>query len=266
MNLLFRSLFLDKEFLKIDLSLKSKIYFIFLKYVILINNFFVKVTPGQTRTRLYNNNYYYEDKFGIAFLQSVYVDNAFLKKYIRPNATVIDVGANIGQFNFFCKNYLKVRKIYSFEPLKNTFIILKKNTQNKNIYNAAISDKKKIKFFIPETTLMASSLQTESTVAEEIVEGIRLPDLNDILREKSIDLLKIDTEGSELTVLKTSKAILKKVKYLLIESSINRPTDGDIIKLISYIDREMPHAKLLEIGRVYNGKSLDAIDLFFQMN
>ncbi len=267
MFLVLRSIQLDLEFLKISMSNSEKIEFIIKKYLVLFKNIVFGFNKGTSFVNLFGSKYYYDDKFGISFLQSVFVDNYFLKKYIPEKSTVIDVGANIGQFNFFCKHYLKAKKVYSFEPLKETYDILKLNS-NQNNYNFAITDKKSLTLFVPDTSLMASNFQTEKTKHTYKVPCNSLDKLPEILKEKTIDLVKIDTEGSELDVINSSKNTMKKGFYFLIEASINRESSGDLVKLSEELKRIIPNIKLLEIGRPYYNKNFQqsAVDVLYKNN
>ena len=121
MNLIKRSIELDLEFIKLGLPAGDKLAFIIKKYSLLIKNFVFGFTKNKSYISVFKRKYYFDDRFGIAFLQSVYIDNAFLKNYVPPNATIVDIGGNIGQFRFFCENYLSTEKVYSFEPVKETY-------------------------------------------------------------------------------------------------------------------------------------------------
>ena len=48
----------------------------------------------------------------------------------------------------------------------------------------------------------------------------------DFLIEKPIFLLAMDTEGSELSILQSAKNILKRTKYICLETGYNQPRDG----------------------------------------
>ena len=68
----------------------------------------------------------------------------FLKKYLQPGMTVFDVGANIGEHTLKIKEYKKDVIIHCFEPIRNTFNVLKNNTnESSNIIlnNIGLSDK-----------------------------------------------------------------------------------------------------------------------------
>lgn len=252
--------------MNLDLAVWQKIQFISTKYIVLFKNYFFGFTAGVSYASIFGKRYYYDDKFGIAYLQSLYVDNAFLKKYISSKSTIIDVGANIGQFNFFCSQYLRASKIYSFEPVKRSFDLLSKNA-DKNIYNYAISTKKNETFFIPVTTLMASKYKLTQDDVEEKIKGMHLDSFIKKFHLSHIDLLKIDTEGSEYNVLQTSKNTLKKSNYILLETSVERQSAGDILDCISLLKHIVPKLSLSKIGRTFEEHDkIVAVDLLFKRN
>lgn len=265
-KLFFRSLYLDYKFLALSLPTFGKLSFIFKKYFTLIKNFAIGFTPGRSFTKIFGKKFYYDDKFGIAFLQSVYVDHALLKKYIKPQAIVIDIGANIGQFNFFCKHFLKAKTVCSFEPVKKTFQILQKNAQE-HCYNYAISTKKSLTLYVPELSLMAGNFKTQIKSKKEQVETLALDKFKPLESEKKIDLIKIDTEGSEYDVILASKEIIKKSKYLLVEASISRKSYGNLEDIIKILETISPQARLIEKGRKYkdNGEVI-AMDVLIKIS
>jgi len=266
MKLLYRSIELDFRFLFLKINLKEKLYFIAIKYLLLLKNYLLGLEVGKSKIKIFGKKYYYEDRYGIAFLQSVYVDNYFLKKYIKPESIVIDIGANIGQFNFFCHSVLKSKKIYSFEPLKETFKILQLNTNGRNIFNCAISSKNKdvLNMYIPETSLMAT-LVKDNYKKKEKVSVRKLDSIIEIRNENKIDLLKIDTEGSEYDVTKASEETLKKTKYLLIEASLNRKSIGNLVDILELLKKILPKIKIIELGRVYMFNNIpDSVDVLLK--
>ncbi len=155
--------------------------------------------------------------------------------------TVFDVGAHHGEtVKFINKNFI-VSKFFSFEPLEVNFVKLKKNTKtlNNNItyFNLALGEKK-------QTKMIKEMLETSSSTLNEIDEtsnyfkrkkfflGLRETDsfykekkvfvekgINIIrkFRLKKIDLLKIDTEGYEFSVIKGFESDIKKVQVVLFE-------------------------------------------------
>lgn len=51
-------------------------------------------------------------------------------KYIKENTVILDIGANIGNHTVFFSKVCKARKIFSFEPVEETYNILNKHVGN----------------------------------------------------------------------------------------------------------------------------------------
>lgn len=263
MNLLIRSLQMDWEFIFLEITMQEKIEFIFKKYSIYLRNIFAARLGV---VKLFGYTYYFDDKYGLAVLQSTYNDNAFLKHFISKNAVVVDIGANIGQFRFFSEHFLKAKRVYSFEPIHTTFLTLKKNFPKRSI-NTAIATKKKLTFYIPELSVWASALPQENNVKKEIVIGMRLYEIRQVQNEKVIDLLKIDVEGAEQDTLLASRKIAKRARYILIETSIDRTANVNVFTLLEQFRRILPSVELVRIGRSYNNPTTHttgAVDLLFK--
>ena len=139
--------------------------------------------------------------------------------------TIFDVGANIGQS---AEQYNKIHpfaNIYCFEPIYETFQILKNNVvthDNTKCFQFALGATNTKGTMLSEGTstmnhLMAGSENIENDAHYEKVE---VKTLDDFCRENSISsisYLKIDTEGGDLDVLKGSKTMLEAQNIDLIE-------------------------------------------------
>ena len=263
-KLFFRSLYLDYKFVLLPLALFDKLNFIFKKC--LGKNIILGFSPGHSFTKIFSQKYYYDDKFGIAFLQSVYVDHALLEKYIPKSATIVDIGANTGQFNFFCKHFLKAKTVYSFEPVKKTYQLLKKNVPE-HCYNYAISTKKSLTLYVPELSLMAGNFKPKTKAKKESVQTLLLDEFKPLKSKEKIDLIKIDTEGSEYEVIMASKKIIKKSKYLLVEASLDRQCSGNLEDITEILKTISPQACLIEKGRKYKDNGcVIAMDVLFKIS
>ena len=167
-----------------------------------------------------------------------------LKKICSNKAfkVILDVGAHHGEsIELFLKNF-KVDNIYSFEPSKNTFEILMKNSENikkkfknTNIYleNFAVgSTNKNVELnYLNETsssTLRDLNVNSNYFKKKEkyfgklinkkiIVKQINFKEYLEKKELKKIDLLKIDTEGYELEVIKGLEDIISRVSIILFE-------------------------------------------------
>ena len=148
---------------------------------------------------------------------------------------VLDIGAHKGEFLNHIKKIKSIRKVYSLEPQKNIFNELLKEIDNKKFfaYNIAISNnngkqKMQINDFSMTSTLSKLNEKSKYYKIKNLIIGNKKKKFEFIKTEKldfftkkrklkNIDLLKIDTEGHELNVVKSGLKTLKKTKYLLVE-------------------------------------------------
>ena len=164
----------------------------------------------------------------------------FLKKYINEINTFIDVGAHKGVYtDLFNKNFI-IKNIYMFEPQKEIFNYLKKKYKKDkeiSIFNNAVSNKNTVKkIYINKHDLTSGLTQINKknfylnikaklfggNINEMItqtynVKSIKLFDFFKKKKINSIDLIKIDTEGHELSVLEGLGSKIEKIKIILIE-------------------------------------------------
>ena len=160
------------------------------------------------------------------YFQGILLGRVYKKINLNYNIDIIiDIGANIGSASiFFSLNYPE-STIFSFEPVSETYEILKKNTKNFNnifCYKSAITSSDNLKkIYIDEDRLGRSSLiknhRDMETTYHEIVKTIDLNKFLDKNNIDKIDILKIDSEGSEKEILDSIKEKLNKVAIIYIE-------------------------------------------------
>lgn len=165
---------------------------------------------------------------------------------IHPQV-IFDVGAHYGETALYYREEFPKAKIYSFEPVKKSYEILVKNTQHdKNIHclNFALGEKPgAVEIFLYDDyySPMNSIKHGNQSGAKE---AISVYTLNDFIKEKriaKIDLLKIDTEGFELEVLKGGENILSSgsVSAIIAECGLSNTNDRNtkLADLINYLDK-----------------------------
>jgi FkbM family methyltransferase len=124
---------------------------------------------------------------------------------IKKTDVVIDVGAHIGLFSLYASQNCTKGKIFAFEPIKENYEILESNKKlndfsNIQSENCAISD------VTSKITLYQSNdesghsrfIQTNNPVE------VASKSLNDFFKEnrlESVNLLKLDCEGSEYEII-----------------------------------------------------------------
>ncbi len=165
-----------------------------------------------------------------------------LKKLLGNDVKIIfDVGGHNGESILLFNKNLNFFKVYTFEPLKNNLLKLKINTKKiaeKIVYlNCALGNKK-------ENRIIKEMMETSSSTLNDINEnsiyykkkkfflGVKKNKkmfiekkvsidraINIIKKFKidKIDLLKIDTEGYELNVIKGFDADIDIVKVIIFE-------------------------------------------------
>ena len=171
-----------------------------------------------------------------------------LKKLAAFNPQVIiDGGANIGDYSRRAGNLAKNCRIYSFEPVKDTFNLLVSNLKdqkniiplNKGFYSENCI--KKINLFPSHThsslyDIQGLSYNPVNTTEIELITGDSFLEENGI---DTIDLLKLDLEGAEYDALVGFENALKwgKIKLIQFEFGyINITTKKLLIDYYKFFD------------------------------
>jgi FkbM family methyltransferase len=138
-------------------------------------------------------------------------DSEMLYRLVKNNDIIFDIGANIGWYSIHLSKKLTGAKIYSFEPIPETYSKLKRNielnkSENINIVNIPLSNKiQKLTFFYsPSATGASSSVNISEEIDIKKLECTT--DTIDSYVSKNninkIDFIKCDVEGAELMVFK----------------------------------------------------------------
>ena len=154
------------------------------------------------------------------------IDILYLKHQLGfTPRTILDIGAQQGDFYRECKMNWEDSKVFMIEATKENEQALKKTGGRYSIN--VLSDKKKIvKFYKNKKTPSSTgnSIYRELTPEFEddkvVVEEVETTTLNDLFDDNSVfDLIKIDTQGSELDILRGGSNVLKNNTAIIIEVS-----------------------------------------------
>jgi FkbM family methyltransferase len=153
----------------------------------------------------------------------------------------VDVGANLGQFNLFCRSYLGAERVISIEPIPSCYRLLTQNSERpSDCINMLVSDQESvIRFFVASDSQLSSTVRDDGgDYCEEImVQGMPLDRmLNAVGVVDRINLLKIDTEGSEMDVLRSAANLLDRTDVVLVEMSIFRKNTGNMFAVGSFLE------------------------------
>lgn len=234
------SLKLDYEFLFVvpGLSFCAKLRFISLKYLLFLRD---RISRRAVRSAtVFGRRYRYNDRFGIGSLQRVYCAGWRLKELLPPQPVVVDVGANLGQFNFFCRHYLGSKRVVSIEPIPECHALLVENAGTPADCLSAVvaAEEREVRFHVASDSQL-SSLVTDGAVTyggSMLMKTQRLDSLLETADIGKVDLLKIDTEGSEMDVLLSGERTLEKSAAVLVEMSIFRENTGNLFAVGSFLE------------------------------
>ncbi len=166
---------------------------------------------------------------------------AFLiKNKLLKKGTFIDIGANIGCHSI---NFSKIsEEVLAFEPIPITYELLKVNTScfdNIHCKKLAISSKKSTAIMsINKANMGGSRISSKERGSFEV----KTDTIDCLLKDykKSLSLIKIDTEGHEIEVLRGSKEMIKKnMPVILLEQDSKEINNGssesiDFLKSLGY--------------------------------
>jgi len=150
----------------------------------------------------------------------------------------IDIGANIGNHSLYFSDYFK--KVYSFEPNKNTFNLLSYNASlvdNIECFNYGLSDKESTCPMTFDKKNIGGAKLASGISSNTVSVSLKTLDQSIDLGEQ-IRLLKIDVEGHELEVLKGAKKTITTHQPIIIfeqlSSEFHNGTSNCIEKLKEY--------------------------------
>jgi FkbM family methyltransferase len=145
-------------------------------------------------------------------------DGYFITNYLRDGDNFIDIGANIGYLTMVgAKKVGRTGQVISIEPHPRTFNFLSGNIDlnhftNIKAYNIAIGNENGKLHFSDSKSDEQNFITKRGPIEVEIKR------LDDLFTDTSVELLKIDTEGYELSVLTGAPKTLSKIKVVYLET------------------------------------------------
>ena len=175
----------------------------------------------------------YHPKYKIGYFDTQNLEGEFkwLKEF--DFKTILDIGANEGQFADKMHAVFPAATIYSFEPIPETFAVLTKNFENVpqiKPVNIAIGDAAgEISFNKNESTASSSFLKMTNQHTDNFYFAIKtepisvkVDTLENAMKEMDLVLpllIKIDVQGFEDKVIKGGTEVIKKADLVFCEVS-----------------------------------------------
>lgn len=207
----------------------------------------------------------YEIKKGPLVISGIKVENDFFKKHLWLQnfgfKTIIDIGANKGQFASRFRLLFPLAQIYSFEPIPDVFNILSdrfRDDRNFKGFNVGLGEVAgTFDFFQNEFSDSSSFLKMNSfhkasfpKTQNETLVKISVDTLDNLSSKelKLIDriLVKIDVQGFEKMVILGGIETIKKASVLIVEVSFKELYENQV-----YFDSI--YSLLKDIGFSYMG-------------
>ena len=172
-------------------------------------------------------------------------------KLIKKINVFYDIGANIGYYSLLAEIENKNIKVIGFEPASGPLFYFRENIKinkfkNIKVESLALSDKEgEITFYEirnQKYTYLKHNLAGEGNVGSKkigrnfvpiSVKTITLDKYVENTKEVNIDLIKMDTEGTEHFILENSANVLKLMKPIIICETLFNTIELELEKLMS---------------------------------
>jgi len=212
---------IQRIFFKIKLNVKNIIIEDYKRFFSKDNIFQVKRNNILTLFYLPDRRDFIEQKIIVDsnFFESELLD--YMGKLIKKESVFLDIGANIGNHTLYFANILNAKKIYSFEPQKHMFNILKKNIKINNLdkkvklFNTALGASDSMGVMdIPKKRLLRLNYGCSTFIPKENG-GTKVVKLDGIKIKEKINFIKLDAEGFEKDILIGARDTIKKNKPMI---------------------------------------------------
>lgn len=183
------------------------------------------------------------NKDGVMAERSRFDDIKALVKTDSP--IILECGASVGPMISLYLKLFSNPRVYAFEPQPQFVKIIKEKfsgNENVKVFQNAVGNKnQKLKFNVlnrpTASSFMAPTVMNKKYHNEQVdvkkvieVEQVRL---EDVIKEKEVDFMKLDLQGYEIEALKGAEKLLKNIKVItteieFIEEYKGQPLFGDI--------------------------------------
>jgi len=189
---------------------------------------------------------------------------SFFLSQLRKGYTIFDVGANIGIISVTAAGQSK--QVVSIEPDKTNFARLIENLRLNNISNVTTlniglgsrKEVKKLYKVVESNPGMNRIMDEELDVPYNEIQIETLDSVAQSLGISKIDIIKIDTEGYEMNILKGSNYCIDKFKpamMLEVDNSLLQAQSSSSLELLGFIKE-----KGYDIYDITNGKTINNLD------
>lgn len=194
-------------------------------------------------------------------------------------ATVVDIGANVGQFSLLVRGLHPAARIYAFEPLDEAAARYRRlfaGDANVTLFQAAIAPEQGTATMHVSAAADSSSLLPIGDRQSELFPGteevgtaeVETGPLDAFLAATDIvapALLKIDVQGFELEVLRGAQSLLDRFAHVYVEASFEALYEGQALahEVVAFLeDAGFAEAGRFNVSHGPDGKPVQADFLF----
>lgn len=190
---------------------------------------------------------------------------------MKPGATFVDVGANIGIYSLHASRRLGISgRIHAFEPTQETFKILSTNIRVNRLGNIqtnklALADKIGTLYLVAEGRPASNSTSINTPCASSAIsiEATTLDEYRKSQLGMKVDFIKVDIEGGERAFFEGArKTLLEDKPLILFESMHTGPEfpEREVLRELGYKMHILDSGTLMEIDpESLHGANLIAI-------
>ena len=199
--------------------------------LLIIKIFLHLAQPGIKTIRLRGHNLVFRVRgaMDVWSIKETFLDR-FYEKYgflIEPGWNVIDIGAGIGDYTLYATIKQSNARVFAFEPYQESFTLMQENLRRNRVSNVQAFDQA-IGADTGDLILDLTSgepLQFQSQVKQATniknslsVKSLSLIDALAKLDLDSCDLLKLDCEGAEYSILfNSSRSAMERIQRIVME-------------------------------------------------
>jgi len=208
-----------------------RLLFSFDNPILLVKIFLNPAQPGIKTIRLRSRGLQFRIRgaMDVWSIKETFLDR-FYEKYgftIQPHWKIIDIGAGIGDYTLYAAVTQPNIQVFSFEPYHPSFVLMQENLRlntvtNAQVFNDAIgaaSGELMLDLTSGEPLQFQSYLKQAVNIEKSLsVRSLSLADAFAMLEIDSCDLLKLDCEGAEYSILfGTPQPVLELIQRVVME-------------------------------------------------
>ena len=207
--------------------------------------------------------------------RKAYEDFRFFASLIPDNSAVLDIGANIGVTTYYLARHRPRNTIFSFEPIPQNFLTLKKLVRNQHLdnvklYNIGVGkEESELAMILPvingikrHTLAQIWDENSQYTAGEKYAVPVKPIDGIRELADQHVKAIKIDVEGYEYFVVQGALELIRRNRPIIFCELTNTPNSLKTIRLLESMSYQL---KQFHNGRLVNPGVHDkrGVDFFF---